>query len=248
LNHLQRSYESIYTSAYDSLNKKLYSNAAQKARLIKIFNEAQDTYMDIYVDYGRKHIDSYLGLDIVYRNRKRIPKDSIILLYNSLPESLKGTARAKSLKLYANEKLAQIGEQFLDFEAYSMHGRLFKLSDLKGKYIYLTFGSFTCGPCRAENKEIAKIYGTLNNQIDIVNFSLDVNRKEWEAATKEDGIIWYNVSDMMGMAGKTKTLYNVQAMPTSFLIDPKGVIIERFDGYSDENIKKIVSIVSKKNS
>jgi len=80
--------------------------------------------------------------------------------------------------------------------------------------------------------------------MDIVNFSLDINQKEWKTAAKTDGIVWYNVSDMTGMAGKTKTLYNVQAMPTSFLIDPKGVIIERFDGYSDENIKKIASIVS----
>jgi len=246
LDHLQRSYQSIYTRAYDSLNNKLYSRAEQKAQLIKTFNEAQGTYMDIYVAYGRKHIDSYLGLDIVYRNRKRIPKDSVMLLYNSLPEKLKATARAKSLKIYANERLAQTGEHFLDFEVYSIQGKPFKLSDLKGKYIYLTFGSIGCGPCRMENQEIAKIYGTLYKQMDIVNFSLDVNRNEWEAASKKDGIVWYNVSDMRGMTGKTKTLYDVQAIPTSFLIDPKGVIIERFDGYSDENIKNVVNIVTKK--
>ncbi|WP_158286386.1 TlpA disulfide reductase family protein [Chitinophaga sp. S165] len=246
LNNLQRSYESTYTSALDSLNNKLYGSKEERARLIKIFNEAQDTYSDIYVAFGRRHIDSYLGLDIVYRNRKLISKDSVMLLYNNLPETLKKTAKANALKIYASERLAQIGEQFTDFEVRSIQGEPFKLSDLKGKYIYLAFGSLYCGPCRKENKEIAKIYGTLRKQMNIVNFSLDLNRNDWEAAAREDGIVWYNVSDMMGTTGKIKTLYDVQGMPTSFLIDPKGVIIERFDGYQEENIKKITSIVLKK--
>ncbi len=76
----------------------------------------------------------------------------------------------------------------------------------------------------------------------MVNFSLDVNKREWELAAKQDGIIWPNVSDLAGMAGKIKTLYNVQSMPTSFLIDKNGIIIERFDGYNPENLKKIKKI------
>jgi len=127
LNHLQRSYEIIYTHAYDSLNNKLYSDTLQKARLIKTFNTAQDTYMDIYVAYGRKHFDSYLGLDIVYRNRKRIPKDSLMLLYLSLSQVLKSTPKAQSLQVYATEKLAQKGEHFLDFEARTIQGQAFGL-------------------------------------------------------------------------------------------------------------------------
>ena len=244
LDQLQRGYERIYTHAYDSLSNKLYRDTVQKARLIKTFNRAQDVYMDIYVAFGRKHIGSYLGLGIVYRNRQRIPKDSLVMLYSSLLPALKRTAEAQALQTYATGKLASKGQHFLDFEARTIEGRPFRLSDLKGKYIYLAFGSFSCGPCRMENREIAKQYSKLNKQIAIVNFSLDVNRKEWEAAAKIDGIIWYNVSDMAGMAGKIKTLYNVQAMPTSFFIAPDGVIIERFDGYSDENITKITRVVS----
>jgi thioredoxin-related protein len=95
-----------------------------------------------------------------------------------------------------------------------------------------------------ENREIAKNYSALYKQLEFVNFSLDVNRKEWEAAAKVDGIVWYNVSDMAGMAGKIKTLYDVQAMPTSFLIDRNGLIVDRFDGYSSENIIKVAKIVS----
>ena len=243
LDHLQRGYERIYLRAYDSLINKLYKDTMDKARLIRTFTTAQDTYMDIYVAFGREHFNSYLGLDIVYRNRKHIPKDSLALLYNSLPSSLKATDKAQALQTYLNEKLARKGEHFLDFEARTIQGQLFKLSNLKGKYIYLAFGSASCGPCRIENREIAKRYGTLSKKLEVVNFSLDVNRNDWETAAKTDGIVWYNVSDMMGMAGKIKTLYDVQVMPTSFLIGPNGLIVERFVGYSDQHIKEIEKIV-----
>ncbi|RTQ60488.1 TlpA family protein disulfide reductase, partial [Listeria monocytogenes] len=183
----------IYTYAYDSLENKLYGDALHKARLIKIFNTAQDTYMDIYVAFGRKHIDSYIGLDIVYSNRKRIAKDSLLLLYNSLSSSLKATSEAEALRTYATEKLANKGEHFVDFDAHPIKCCSFKLSDLKGKYIYLAFGSFSCGPCWMENREIAKQYNMLSKHIAVVNFSLDINCKEWEAAAKLDKITWYNV-------------------------------------------------------
>lgn len=245
LDALQRGYERIYTHAYDSLNNKLYADTVEKARLFKTFMAAQDKYMDIYVAFGRKNVASYLGLDIVYRNRKRIPKDSLLMLYNSLPPVLQGTARAQALQSYATEKLAQKGQHFLDFEVLTIQGRPFRLSSLKGKYIYLAFGSFSCGPCRMENREIAKRYDKLHRRLEIVNFSLDINREEWQKAAKIDGITWYNVSDMKGMSGRIKTLYNVQAMPTSFLIGPDGIIIERFDGYSQENVAKLEEIVTR---
>lgn len=239
-----RPYESTYTGAYDSLQNKLYTDSAHRKRLVKLFNDANNSYMDVYIAFGKKNINSYLGLDIVYRNRKTIAKDSVLLLYNSLLPDLQKTNKAMALKLYALERIAKKGEQFIDFEAKTITGAAFKLSTLKNKYIYLAFGSFACGPCRIENKEISENYSQLSKVLHIVNFSLDVNRKEWEAAAKADGITWYNVSDMAGMSGKIKTLYDVQAIPTSFLIDKNGVIVERFDGYSSENLKKIQAIIN----
>ncbi len=139
--------------------------------------------------------------------------------------------------------LAKKGHKYLDFNAIGINGEPFRLSALKDKYIYLAFGSFGCAPCRIENRELSKNYELLSKSLHIVNFSLDVNRKEWELAAKQDGIKWFNVSDMAGMAGKIKTLYDVQAMPTSFLIDKNGIIVERFDGYSEENLNRIKKII-----
>lgn len=245
LDHIQRPYERIYTLAYDSLNNKNYRDSLHRIKLFKIIKKASEAYMNIYVAYGKKHINSHLGLDIVYRNRNKVPKDSILILYNSLPLEMRKNNVALALKLYAVNHTLKKGDVFLDFEVNTIAGIPFKLSSLRGKYIYLTFGSFTCGPCRIENREIRKNYNILSKTVHLVNFSLDVNRKEWEAASKIDDILWYNVSDMEGMVGKIKTLYDVQAMPTSFLIDKNGIIIKRFEGYSPAHFSEIMELASK---
>lgn len=165
-----------------------------------------------------------------YRNRNSIPKDSLIMLYKTLPETVKNSTTAMALRVFTSENIVKKGQHFQDFEVLNIKGELFRL--------------LGCGPCRMENKEISKNYDSLAKIVYIVNFSMDVNRVEWEAAAKADGIIWYNVSDMAGMTGKIKTLYDVQAMPTSFLIDKNGIIVEKFNGYSPDNFKLVEQIAA----
>jgi len=244
LNDAVRPFEKVYVPAYDSLVNKLYIDSAHQKKLTEQFNQYNAKYMRAYINFGKLHMNSYLGLDIVYRNRKVIPLDSILLLYNELSPMLKNTDIANSLKIYTEEYIVKKGNKFLDFNVLDIEGKAFQLSALKEKYIYLTFGSFGCAPCRLENQYIAKNYARLSKILHIVNFSMDTNILEWRKAAKADGIIWYNVSDMAGMAGKIKTLYDVQAMPTSFLIDKNGMIVERFDGYDESNFSRIAKLIT----
>jgi len=79
----------------------------------------------------------------------------------------------------------------------------------------------------------------------IVSFSIDTNKVIWQHASKVDSIIWCNVSDLEGEIGKVKTLYGVQAIPTSFVIDKEGIIIERYDGYSDRILYHLEALINK---
>ena len=86
-----------------------------------------------------------------------------------------------------------------------------------------------------QNRKISQDYNRFKNKVYIVSFSTDMNKSDWLNASKSDNILWANVSDLKGDKGKIKTLYDVQAIPTSFLINREGIIIEKFIGYDDEN-------------
>ena len=92
-----------------------------------------------YVEFGKRHPNSYLGLDIIYRNRQIIGKDTIKTLLSHISKELKSSVNAQALKVFLNGELAEKGKQFIDFDAKTLNGMPFKLSSLKGNYILLNF-------------------------------------------------------------------------------------------------------------
>lgn len=58
-----------------------------------------------------------------------------------------------------------------------------------------------------------------------------------------DHISWYNVSDGEGNSGMIKTRYDVQAMPATFLINPEGIIVEIYTGFSEDFLDKLYEAV-----
>lgn len=247
LTSAQYPFDKIFLTAYDSLTNKLFSDDDDKKRLIKIFNEAQTSSHDIYIEFGKRHPNSFLGIDIIYRNRQRIGKDTIKTLLSQLNEELKLTAKAQSLMIFVSDELAEKGNHFIDFDAKTLDGASFKLSSLKGHYIMLDFWSAGCGPCRIQNRKVSKEYDRIKDKISIVSFSVDKNKADWLQASRADNILWTNVSDLKGENGKIKTQYNVQAMPTSFLINKEGIIADIFIGYDDENfLNRLEKLVEEK--
>ena len=237
LQKLQRPYDRIYNSALDSLMNKKYSNEKDKHRLINKYNSNQEKSHSIYINFGKSHANSYLGMDILYRNRQNIPKEILDSIYNSLKDRYKKTDLAEGIGTYLYERTIKEGEYYIDFEAQTITKNSFSLSSLIGNYIYLTFWSSGCGPCRAENRFLNKHFDEVPNNLEIVSFSIDKNNENWIRASEKDQIRWHNVSDISGARGRVKTLYEVQAIPTSFLIDTSGLVVKRFNGFdSDKNL------------
>ena len=244
LQALQQPFNIIYLGALDSLTGQMYTDEKEKQLLIKRYKKAQDAAHKIYINFGKDHPDSYLGLDIIYRNRKSIPKDTLMLIYEHLPSSLKATPKANAINVFLYDAAVEKGQSFIDFTAKTLDDKDFKLSSLAGKYIYLSFWSAGCGPCRMENKFLNQHYDRIPEELAVVSFSIDRNNKVWAKASAVDGIVWHNVSDREGGLGRVKTQYQVQAIPTSFLIDQQGRIMEIFTGF-DPDVDLIAEIVNR---
>lgn len=239
LDALQRPIEFKSLAIAKKIKDSLAMGGQRKKELQAKMARLNSQTQQVYVEFGKSNIDSYTGLDIVYRNRQEIGKKSIRDLYQKLPAELKKTPEGRGLKIFFSEKLAEKGFPAPEFDALAYDNKAFKLSALKGKYIYLTFGEAGCAPCRLENRLIREHFDSLKDKVTFVNFSMDKTRKAWETATNFDKIKWFNITDIPGEYGKIKNLYNVQAMPTSFLIDKTGTVIEKFIGFSPEFIKVI---------
>lgn len=124
-------------------------------------------------------------------------------------------------------KLA-VGQVAPDIALPNPEGDTVKLSSLRGKYVMIDFWAAWCRPCRIENPNVVKLYKQYHNQgFEVYGVSLDRKKEDWVDAIQKDGLGWTHVSDLQYFNSKAARLYNVDAIPATYLLDKEGRIIAK---------------------
>lgn len=119
------------------------------------------------------------------------------------------------------------GEKAADFTATLLNGQTAQLSDFRGKYVLLQFWGSWCGPCRAENPHLVDLYKKYHEQgFEIFSVAIEQNERRWQQAIAGDGLLWpYHTAEFDQFNGPIAQLFNIHSIPTTFLINPDGMII-----------------------
>lgn len=239
-NHFKQINDSL-VKVYRSLPKEETEKRAEiRAQGLEMTQAITDVETN-YIENNPEELFSAISLKNLMSYT--IPKDKTIALYENLSIRLQSTKYGKTIKKYLDISLdLKVGDQAVDFQLPGLDGNLIGLSSFKGKYILLDFWSSGCGPCRIENPNLLRNYRAYRDQgFEIISISFDKNRKDWADAVKQDSMIWTTVCDLKGGDGDVIMTYNVYFMPTYFLIDPDGIIIDKFMGRGqlDGKLEKI---------
>lgn len=162
-----------------------------------------------------------------------LDKDKFYDTYRFVADKLKAEwpsyAHAQAfIEMVDGMQATAIGQPAPEIALPNPDGEVVKLSSLRGNYVLVDFWAKWCGPCRAENPNIVRVYNKYKDKgFTVFGVSLDRNRADWLKAIEDDNLTWTHVSDLKYWQSEAAQTYNITAIPFSILLDPNGVIIDK---------------------
>lgn len=115
-----------------------------------------------------------------------------------------------------------------------LNGNSVRLSEFKGKVVILDFWATWCGSCVAEIPHFRELYETYHDRgLEIVGVSVDANAEKVVPPFAKEHNITYTI--LLGNPGLQRK-YNLRGLPTTFVIDQNGKVVEKFLGYRDKQV------------
>lgn len=234
--------------------------AAQEAKdtivinkLMKEYQGMQKEGMEFYVKFAEGNPKALLSALIVdsMLNDPSVDVARAKKIYASFSPELKNYKPGKSIQTKLNKigkpvtvaAAANVGNVAPDFTAPNPEGKSISLKQSLGKVTIVDFWASWCKPCRAENPNVVALYAKYHAKgLNILSVSLDKEASAWKAAIAKDKLIWNHVSNLKEFEDPIALQYGINAIPTIFVLDAKGVIIAK-DIRGEELNAKIASLL-----
>lgn len=117
-----------------------------------------------------------------------------------------------------------------DFELPNLEGTLVKSNEMEGKVVLVDFWATWCPPCRQMIPELKQLYDKYKDRgFEILAISLDEGGAETVKNFVQNLNIDYPV--LLGDRDITRKFGQINAIPTSFIIDKEGNIRDKHIGF-----------------
>ena len=144
--------------------------------------------------------------------------------------------------LYKALKL-QPGQPAPEFTLYDLDGQPISLNQFKGQVVLLDFWASWCGPCIGDLPALRAIKEKAADQpLVFLNLSLDTDEAAWREAIDKHEIEGVHVR-ADGWGADVAKSYQVNSLPSYYLVDSQGLIVERLRIMS--NTDEIVATIEK---
>ena len=153
----------------------------------------------------------------------------VVLMACGEEETKKSQAPQQAPKQQQQAPVQQIavGKEAPDFTLQSMDGKEVKLSDYKGKKVYLKFWASWCGPCKKSMPELMELAAKPDRDFEILSVIAPGIQGE---KTVEQFPQWFqdqgykDIPVLYDTKATTFQAYQIRSIPTEYLIDSQGKI------------------------
>ena len=142
-----------------------------------------------------------------------------------------------------------VGMTAPDFSLPDLQGKTQRLTDYRGKVVFLNFWATWCKPCKEEMPSMQVLWDNLKNR-DFVMLAVSMDRvtttKDIPSFVETLKLSFPILTDSWGQTDKR---YKLMGVPETYIIDQSGVLREKVIGPRDwtrrESIETIVQLLQK---
>lgn len=159
-------------------------------------------------------------------------------IYGLVMDAIKNE-RKEAQRQNWNQLMEEAGKGYIDIALPDKNDKTRKLSELEGKVVLIDFSAYSDKESVAYTFALRDLYNKYHgNGFEIYQVSLDNNKLLWEQSI--ENIPWVCVRDVNGVNTPYIQTFNIQSIPTTFLMSKKGDIIAR-----DLNFSELESAIKK---
>ena len=120
------------------------------------------------------------------------------------------------------DSYSRVGGEMPDVPIIDQQGNEHRLSEFKGRYVYIDLWASWCGPCNQEIPYLKELERTIgNDKVVFISISIDEDSNAWKAAIKR-----HNLSGNQFLGNETlATLLKVQGIPRFLIYDKEGRLL-----------------------
>lgn len=234
---------------------KALNDAYRKEKDPEKSTEIKDKMEPFYEEMGKitdrfiaTHIDSYVTAGQLRYKVSSMTYPEAQAAYDRLGERVKKSRLAAEIRAEIRKlRMGSPGSPAARFAKADIHGEMFDLNDLKGKYVIIDFWASWCVPCRKSNPHLKELYRKYKDQgLEVVCVSDDdSNEEKWRAAVEKDDIGMFRhvlrglkqVGNEFDRSQDISEKYGIHSLPTKILIDREGIIVGRYGGGGESHEK-----------
>jgi peroxiredoxin len=225
---------------------ELKKDTLQIEEMARELQTKRDKMTALPFEFMKNNPESFVSLYLFQAvlKMKDVDLEQLSATYNRFSPELKSTQKAteaetelNKLKMeYEANKNLQIGGNAPAFSGPNPNGEIISLYEVvdKAKVTVIDFWAAWCGPCRKENPNVVRIYNKYHDQgLEIIGVSLDGQsrqkdpRAKWLEAIEQDKLTWNQISNLKYFNDPIAQLYNIRAIPATYILDESGKIVAK---------------------
>jgi len=161
----------------------------------------------------------------------KFARDSFIAIAVSLILVFIPSCKKKETTINKEVSLPAVGSKAPSFMLKDVRGNNVSLSDYKGKIVVMDFWSTWCSWCKETTRELEKLHNKFKDRdVVFLGISMDsgsnAEKKVMKFAQKHDLTYLMLIDD-----GSTSKSYQVNKIPTTYILDRDHIIKQIYPGY-----------------